>query len=148
MTPSPTKYAAPQGVYRGGKACTWTTREDGIHHFQITESTRASVDEWTAHLDVIFAGLAPHERVRYILDYRIAVPPLAYGAQRSRAWLASHPDMNHAFVAFVYRDGSLMVLLNNIIRLLRASRVTTRFFNRFDEALAWLQSIPPREAGA
>jgi len=142
-----TQEHAPQGVYRGGKACTWTVRPDGIHHFQITEPTRASTDEWIVHLDIIFAEAQPGEQVRYILDYRMAVPPLAYGAQRARIWLDTHPDMNKAFVAFLYRDGSLMVLLNSIIRLLRATRVTTRFFNQFDEAVAWLQSIPPRTTG-
>ncbi|MCS6835361.1 MAG: hypothetical protein NZ750_05005 [Anaerolineae bacterium] len=144
----PAQDTTPQGTYRGGKACVWFVRDDGIHHFQSTEPTRASTDEWLAHLDIIFAQVAPGEHVRYILDNRLGVPPLAYGAQRARAWLDANQNMNKTFVAFLHRDGSMMVLLNRFIHLLRATRVTTRFFDQLDDAVAWLHSIPPHETGA
>lgn len=128
------------GVYHSGKACIWTTLPNGIHVFTMTESTKRTTDEWLAHLNIIFTDKSAHDEVRYIMDYRQAMPPLAYGFQRSREWLAKNPDMGNVKVAFIHKSSSMIHILNSFLQLLRAQKVTTRFFTDFDAGEQWLLS--------
>ncbi|MBC7871324.1 MAG: hypothetical protein H7Y09_10845 [Chitinophagaceae bacterium] len=119
--------------------CMLTCLPNGIYVFTFVQPSRRSVDEWLAHLDWIFARTPSDQKVRYIMDYRgKGLPPISYGVQRSRQWLRENPYHNLARVAFLYKSGALISMLDSMIRYLNANRVTLRFFQQEDEAVDWL----------
>ena len=129
----------PQRINPHATHCIYTLRHDGIHVFAFVDQSREAMDEWLIHLDTMFASLKPDEKVRYIMDYRAGkVPSLVYGANRARDWLIRNPEHNPARVAFIHNSSMLMSMLENIVKLLRARRVTARFFTDEARAVAWL----------
>jgi len=119
--------------------CILTSLPNSIYVFTFLKPSRCAVDEWLAHLDMIFASTPPDKKVRYIMDYRgSGIPPITYGAQRSRQWLRENAHHNLVRVAFLYQSGALISMLDSMIRYLNASRVTLRFFQQEDDAINWL----------
>lgn len=123
-----------------GTDCIWETLPNGIHVFRFVKPSRRAVDEWLEHLDAMFAALTEPE-VCYVMDYSIkGLVPIAYGAQRSREWLAANPNHAPAYVTFIHNNTMMVSMFDSIVRLLPAHHVTTRFFKAddYEKAIDWL----------
>jgi hypothetical protein len=128
----------------GGKRCTYTRLENGVHEFIFRESSREAIDEFFRQLEPILKNTPSTEIARYIVDVTQADRAVSMMGiiQRFRKLETSMPRRARGRTALLHPQGSMLSFVDGLIRALAPTQDQTKFFaaGSRDEALAWVLS--------
>ena len=128
----------------GGKRCSYTRLENGVHEFIFRESSREAIDEFFRQLEPILKTTPTTEIARYMVDVTQADRAVSMMGiiQRFRKLETSMSRRARGRTALLHPQGSMLSFVDGLIRALAPSQDRTRFFpgEKRDEALAWVLS--------
>jgi hypothetical protein len=125
-----------------GTHCSYTHLENGIHQFIFRDSSREALDEFFHQLEQVFAETAGTKLNRYVVDITGGDREVSIVSMttRFRRLETQFPNRPPGRTALLIKSGSLLSVIDGIIRALAPRRDETRFFgvDKREEAMQWL----------
>jgi hypothetical protein len=121
--------------------CTCTHHANGIHEYVLADSSRQAYDDFLVYLEMMFHDSPPDEYLHSLVDFSNGLPPLQYAFRRTAELLKRYQGRtNDSRVAYLYKPGAVISLVQSFISLFRLNRAAGRFFtaDQRDEAITWL----------
>jgi hypothetical protein len=125
-----------------GTHCSYIHLENGIHEFTFHDSSREALDEFFHQLEQIFLESVGTPLNRYIVDITGGDREVSIVSMttRFRRLETQFPTRAPGRTALLVKNGSMLTVIDGIIRALAPRRDETRFFgvDKRDDAIQWL----------
>ncbi len=123
---------------------TYTYHTDtDIHEFTFHKSSRQAVDDWLAHMNVIYEDKTRNDHLHFLIDARESGSlPLSYMFTAATKWVQQLRVHPHVRLALVNKPGEniLTALSDKIVKTMRLGHLEmTNFYgDSKDQAITWL----------
>jgi hypothetical protein len=117
--------------------CEYKRLENGIHEFVFLSNTHLAVDDYFKILDTtpLARGEENADVLCVLIELRqTGTPPVTYMMLRYRDFVKLHKDhLPKVYVAYLYRSGFVLSLVQSFIDLISERKYATRRFFPIDE---------------
>jgi hypothetical protein len=125
--------------------CNYKRLENGIHAFELTDATRAAVDDFF-NLRRKLQDEVTEEQMLILAHLNMRqLPSLTHIMTHVKSLAQDYPRIQPTCTAILYRQGMLVFVLNSFLKVFLRSKDRVMFFaeDQADKAQDWLLSLPP-----
>lgn len=112
-----------------------------VHVFVIEKASAHAVSEFLDGVVEVYDVLQPGEKARVLVDLRPdGLPPVNAAMRAGRRFARERDNQPEARFAYLHDSNPLISMAQTFLDILRIRSVKRRFFEDYDQAVAWLRS--------
>lgn len=121
--------------------CKHEVVEGDIHVFVIEKASAQAVNEFLEGVVNVYETLDVTDKARILVDLRPdGLPPVNAAMRAGRRFVREQENQPEARFAYLHDSHPLISMAQTFLDILRIKTVKRRFFENYDDAVAWLRS--------